>query len=216
MRRSLLLEGLAASLRLPESAVVAPPTPGARGAAASAGGELSDGVFLRLMALPKGKKLLARALRVVYPAPEASQPRRSALVEGEGGELPPLPQRPNLRVVWAALRSLRTLFAGRPGLPEDTLVSAAVAEALAEVLRRLHSPEAVADCLVAVLGGDLDGAPLMDAQPDAVLMPLYAPGACCPCWAALQTVLPALSAVPAGCKAACCTPASVPAAWLAG
>jgi hypothetical protein len=85
------------------------------------------------MSLYKGKRLLARALGVVYPSPEAAAPRHSALVEGD---LPALPQRPNL-----------------------------------------HSPDAVADCLAAVLAGDLDGAPLMDIQPDAVLMPLYAPGA---------------------------------------
>lgn len=166
------MEGLAASLRLPETAVAAPAPAG--GAAAAGGEAAGDGVFLRLMSLYKGKRLLARALGVVYPAPEAAAPRRSALVEGE---LPAVPQHPNLRIVWAALRHLRYLFAGKPGNAEDAAVSAAVATALAEVLRRLHSPDAVADCLAAVLAGDLDGAPLMDAQPDAVLMPLYAPGA---------------------------------------
>ncbi|EFN58497.1 expressed protein [Chlorella variabilis] len=175
-RRSLLLDGLAASLRLPEAAVVAPPTPGA-GAGA---GEMGDGVFLRLMALTKGKKLLARALRVVYPAPEAVQPRqpRSALVDGQlAGGAPPAPHPPNLRVVWAALRSLRFLFSGRPGGAEDVAACSAAAAAAAEVLRRLHSPRAVADCLAAAVGGDLDGAPLLASQPDAVLMPLFAPGA---------------------------------------
>lgn len=163
------MEGLAASLRLPEAAVVGPAPAAAAGAEAA-----GDGVFLRLMSLYKGKRLLARALGVVYPAPEAAAPRHSALVEGD---LPALPQRPNLRIVWAALRHLRYLFAGKPGNAEDATVSAAVATALAEVLRRLHSPDAVADCLAAVLAGDLDGAPLMDTQPDAVLLPLYAPGA---------------------------------------
>lgn len=174
LRRALLMDGLAASLRLPETPVVAPPTPG--GAAAGAAGEFGDGVFLRLMALTKGRKLLARALRVVYPAPEAEPPRRSALVAA-GEELPAAPLRPNLRVVWAALRSLRRLFCGQPCGTEEVAAAAAVAAALAELLRRLHSPQAVADCLAAVLAGDLDGAALMDTQPDAVLLPLYAPGA---------------------------------------
>lgn len=173
MRRALLLEGLAASLRLPEGAVLAPPTPGA---GAAQGGQEGDGVFLRLMQLPKGKKLLARAIRVVYPAPEAAEPHHSALVDGDLPEQLMLPQRPNLRVVWAALRHARALFAGRPGVPEDAAVSGSVASALAEVLRRLHTPQAVADCLAALLAGDLDGAPLLDTQPDAVLLPLYAPG----------------------------------------
>lgn len=172
-RRALLLEGLAASLRLPESPVLAPPTPA--GGAASAEAGQGDGVFLRLMQLTKGKKLLARALRVAYPAPEAAEPRRSALVDGDL-PAPLVPQRPNLRVVWAALRHARALFAGRPAVPEDAAVSGAVAAALAEVLRRLHSPQAVADCLAALLAGDLDGEPLLEAQPEAVLLPLYAPG----------------------------------------
>lgn len=174
MRRALLMDGLAASLRLPETPVVAPPTPGS--AAAGLAGEVGDGVFLRLMALTKGRKLLARALRVVYPAPEAQPSRHSALVAA-GEELPAAPLRPNLRVVWAALRSLRRLFCGQPGGAEDVAASAAVAAALAELLRRLHSPQAVADCLAAVVAGDLDGAPLLDTQPDTVLMPLYVPGA---------------------------------------
>ena len=175
MRRALLLEGLAASLRLPETPVVVPPTPGA---APGAGGEAGDGVFLRLMSLTKGKKLLARAVRVVYPAPEAAAPRHSALVAG--GDVPATPPAhpANLRVVWAALRNLRVLFGGQVGTPEELSACAVVASATAKVLRRLHSPRAVADCLAAVLAGDLDGAPLLDMQPDAVLMPLYAPGGC--------------------------------------
>jgi hypothetical protein len=173
----LLMDGLAASLRLPEGAVAAPPTPGAAASAAAASAEAGDGVFLRLMSVTKGKKLLARALRVIYPAPEAAQPSEEA--EVDNAALPP--QRANLRIVWAALRSLRYLFAGRPGHAEDAAASAAVASAAAEVLRRLHSPQAVADALAAVLAGDLDGAPLLDSQPDAVLMPLYAPGGCSRC-----------------------------------
>lgn len=170
-RRALLMEGLAASLRLPEVAVVAAAAPAAGAEAAG------DGVFLRLMSLTKGKKLLARALRVIYPAPEATAPRHSALVDGDlAAPAPAQWQRPNLRVVWSTLRNLRALFAGRPGVPDDAAATGAVAAALAEVLRRLHSAEAVADCLAAILVGDLDGAPLMDSQPDAVLLPLYAPG----------------------------------------
>lgn len=105
-RRVLLMEGFSVSLRLPEA-------PAAAEAGHKEGGarpELSDGVFLRLMSLPKGKALIARALRLVYPPPEALLP------QGEGQAEAGAPQQqlpPNLRVMWAVMRNLRALFGGR-------------------------------------------------------------------------------------------------------
>ena len=60
----------------------------------------SDGVFLRLMALHKGRVMLARALRLLYPSPEA-EARSSG-----GGPL----RSPPLRLAWALLRNVRVLF----------------------------------------------------------------------------------------------------------
>ena len=51
-RRSLLMDAFASSLRLPDGAL--PP---------AGSGRASDAVFTRLMALHKGRSLLARALR---------------------------------------------------------------------------------------------------------------------------------------------------------
>lgn len=112
-RRVLLMEGFAVSLRLPEAPLAAP----AEGAAAVRA-EMSDGVFVRLMSLPKGKTLTARALRLVYPPSESQQQRAGrggAAGEGEGAvpEAAAAQQPPNLRVVWAVMRNLRGLFSGK-------------------------------------------------------------------------------------------------------
>jgi DNA topoisomerase 2-associated protein PAT1 len=171
-RRALLVDGLAASLRLPET-----PSPGAP---APAGG-LSDGVFLRLLALPKGKNLAACALRLLYP------PQEEAGAAGAGTTAAAAAAKPNLRVLWAVLRNLRSLFGDAPAPPppgsraaaaaaDQVATAAKVAAAAAEALKRLHSPGAVCDALRAITAGDLDGAAQLEANPEAVLMPLFAPG----------------------------------------
>ena len=96
-RRSLLMEGFAASLRLPDTSMlnITHPPPSLDGRM-----ESSDGVFLRLMALHKGRVMLARALRLLYPSLQAE-----ARAMGVG------PVRsPPLRLAWALLRNLRVLF----------------------------------------------------------------------------------------------------------
>jgi hypothetical protein len=108
-RRVLLVEGFAVSLRLPESPVAA-------GEGAKA--EMSDGVFVRLMSLPKGKTLTARALRLVYPPLEkprvgSSQGPLNAEPAQQAAEAPAAQQPPNLRVAWAVMRNLRALFSGK-------------------------------------------------------------------------------------------------------
>lgn len=62
--------------------------------------DTSDGVFLRLMALHKGRVMLARALRLLNPSPEA-EARSSG-----GGPI----RSPPLRLAWALLRNVRVLF----------------------------------------------------------------------------------------------------------
>lgn len=96
-RRSLLMEGFAASLRLPDTSMLstAQPSP-----ASDSKLESSDGVFLRLMALPKGRVMLARALRLLHPSPQA---------EARSIGVGPV-RSPPLRLAWALLRNLRVLF----------------------------------------------------------------------------------------------------------
>ena len=97
-RRSLLMEGFAASLRLPDTSMLNitphPPSP------QDPRLESSDGVFLRLMALHKGRVMLARALRLLYPSPQA---------EARSMGVGPV-RSPPLRLAWALLRNLRVLF----------------------------------------------------------------------------------------------------------
>ncbi|GAB4820628.1 hypothetical protein N2152v2_007674 [Parachlorella kessleri] len=212
-RRVLLMEGFAVSLRLPESPVpskahrtpssdelsAAAAEPGSAGGAGGPSGrpEMGDGVFLRLMSLPKGKTLTARALRLVYPPAAAEGPRsgssqslggggdtpKAAGAAGAGGDQQPQGP-PNLRVVWAVMRNLRALFSGRTSAgrggkdgfaaKDDLAASSKLAVSAASLLRQLPHAHAVCDCLDAVLAGDLDGAGLAGA--DALLMPLLAPG----------------------------------------
>ncbi|MEW5297253.1 MAG: hypothetical protein WDW36_000476 [Sanguina aurantia] len=75
-RRGVLLSGIASSFRLPPTphALPAPrddPTADAAGRSSSSPATVqhSDGVFLRIMTLVKGRDLLARVLRVLRPAP---------------------------------------------------------------------------------------------------------------------------------------------------
>lgn len=96
-RRSLLMEGFAASLRLPDSSMLNTSQPGP---ASDGRLDSSDAVFLRLMALHKGRVMLARALRLLYPSPQA---------EARSMGVGPV-RSPPLRLAWALLRNLRVLF----------------------------------------------------------------------------------------------------------
>lgn len=200
-RRALLMEGFAASLRLPDTSMLnvskAPST--------ETRADTSDGVFLRLMALHKGRVMLARALRLLNPSPEA-EARSSG-----GGPI----RSPPLRLAWALLRNVRVLFtpgglraapgaASRAGddkaaLEEQEIaIMTRTAAAGVQVLRYLDSTRAVCDCMAAIMSGDLipkpkegsaatDGAPPL-LTPIERLLPLshprLSPGAQSPEWVA--------------------------------
>ncbi|KAA6418002.1 MAG: hypothetical protein FRX49_12002 [Trebouxia sp. A1-2] len=158
-RRSLLMEGFAASLRLPDTSMLstAQPSP-----ASDSKLESSDGVFLRLMALPKGRVMLARALRLLHPSPQA---------EARSIGVGPV-RSPPLRLAWALLRNLRVLFTlgglrAAPGAAskvgddkaalerQELEVMTRTAQAAVQVLSRLESTRAVCDCMAAIMSGDL-------------------------------------------------------------
>jgi DNA topoisomerase 2-associated protein PAT1 len=180
-RRALLLEGLAASMRLPDDALVdeeaekkkkkkkkdSKKKKGEDDTAGTGGSiEAGDGVFLRLTTLPKGKALVARALKVIYPPPQSV-----GAVEGI---------EPNLRVLWAVMRNARALFGGRrvaAGKQEDdTAVSAKIATAMIDTISKLHSPQALCSTLEAAMYGDLYvDTKVLKANPEAVLLPLTPP-----------------------------------------
>eukprot|EP00850_Spirogloea_muscicola_P018943 SM000179S03415 [mRNA] locus=s179:199945:203415:- [translate_table: standard] len=117
-RRQLLLEGLATSLQLHDPLMSIGGNPG---------GFKDDPVFLRLVSLPKGRKLVARYLQLLPP----------------GSNL--------LRVViMAVLRHLRFLFGGPQNDPSRTSTSANLANAVATALSTLDL-SALSACLAAVV-----------------------------------------------------------------
>lgn len=104
-RRSALMEGLASSLRLPSTPVLNL-SDADNGPNSSA--PVGDGVFLRLMTLPKGRGLLARMLRRLFSPFESSGAPSSSS---------------QLRILCAVMRNLRSLFGFFP--PEDQIVTVA-------------------------------------------------------------------------------------------
>ncbi|GER56969.1 hypothetical protein STAS_34740 [Striga asiatica] len=118
-RRQILLEGLASSMQLVD--------PLARNGHTVSLSPGDDFVFLRLISLPKGKKLLIRYLEVLPP----------------GGELS--------RVVCMAIcRNLRFLFGNTPADPELSTVVASLARAVSLCVRFLDL-KPLAACLASVV-----------------------------------------------------------------
>ncbi|EIE24972.1 hypothetical protein COCSUDRAFT_83665 [Coccomyxa subellipsoidea C-169] len=172
-RRSLLLQAVTRNLRIPDT----PKLP-AEGAV--------DGVFLRLMALPKGRGMLTRALRLLYAPLSLSETVPGA----------PVADPSSLQIAWALLRNVRTLFgrtsnvgqkgAPRPGAVNEEIAAQAadrdievtsnMAVSAAELLKRLDSGTAVNGCMAALVAGDLLVAPGAGASRADCLLPLYVPG----------------------------------------
>ena len=188
-RRSLLMEALCRALRLPET----PLAPRA-----------SDGVFLRISALRKGRAVVGRGLRLLA-APLA---RRGPGAAGLKTSRP-------LKLVWAVLRCSADLFeadevdddedeeGGADGADPaaaaaraaralaaataraDLDATAAVARRAAEALSCLESPSEAADAMAALAGGSLaeraaaaagGGGQGGGGSPADNLLPLLSPG----------------------------------------
>lgn len=151
-RRRLLLDGLTASLRLPD---------------APSGTPKADTVFCRLMALRKGRILAARALEVTLPPPEERQ-----------RPVPLAPSPPNLVLLWAALRNAPLLWPEEVPAADEAAASIRAASAAAALLAALPSAQHVADAgaALAACAVSNDGKlPALDA-PAAALGPSVAPG----------------------------------------
>lgn len=181
-RRAALMEGMAASFRLPDTTTL----PGAQQAA---GDSASDGVFLRLMTLPKGRTLLASALRRLF------SPYASPTPDEARGGVHAASIRAQARVIWVVMRNLRALFGTLPpvdpvasvaklskeGEAAGTLRAAAmqttanVAVAAGEAIHRLESPQACVEALSAAIAGDLSISGPEGSGAAAELLPLVAP-----------------------------------------
>lgn len=176
-RRALLAVGIAASFRLPDSPRGAPASTSTDDAATPA---LDDGVFLRIMALPKGRTLLARALRTLLAQPPgdtnwaaaaaANHPVSAVEIQGTLG-----PQ----CMLWAMLRNVHRLFSplglqAADAAGEKLLLAAThrLAAAARDAFGKLTTPKQVADALTALMTGVERHQLQPGAGPMDVLLPL--------------------------------------------
>lgn len=168
-RRALLMDGLAASLRLQQPPYLSAAADAAINASSnqqpqgddSEGGEgkahchsAHDGVLQRLLSLRKGRDLLARSLALSVPPQGAHVDRGASWVAVQSPAL-----------VFGLLRNLRAVFRKQPASGQgesrgqsqldDVAVGARVAVAALEVVRHLESPAALAAALAAIVDGDL-------------------------------------------------------------
>lgn len=166
-RRLLLIDGLSASLRLADSPILSSPHTSDSSLVTSKA-TFSDGVFLRLLSLPKGLVLAAQALLQIYPPSDFPHAKQQI--------------QPNLRILWAILRHVGRLFEGQehskssgvkgshtPELTDVEQATSRVAAAVAAVLRRLHDKRSVYNAIVALTHGDL----IKFGSADIQLLPLH-------------------------------------------
>eukprot|EP00798_Chlamydomonas_sp_ICE-L_P012608 gene12608-15834_t len=172
LRRVMLLAGIAESFRLPDSPDGSTPP---QAAAEPATGGRNDGVFLRIMALPKGRGLLAQTLRLLEPpshqanaVDEEEAPAwmdDSTAETGTSASIPTSIKQP-IHLLWAVLRSAGTMFSPQ-GLgvsasagPDAALVAKSMADATSRLATsvsyasvKLQTPEHLVDALTSLLTG---------------------------------------------------------------
>ncbi|KAJ7552615.1 hypothetical protein O6H91_06G111800 [Diphasiastrum complanatum] len=126
-RRQILLEGLAASLHLADPLASNVISNGEAGSGCFGLAGKDDLIFLRLVSLPKGRKLVARYLRLIVPGSELSR-----------------------IVAMAVFRHLRFLFGGPQIDPSATVSSKNLANAVACSVLSMDLPSLSA-CIAAVV-----------------------------------------------------------------
>eukprot|EP00889_Picochlorum_renovo_P000341 jgi/Picre1/27371/NNA_000338.t1 len=129
-RRTLLVEGLASSLRLSEH---------------PQGKVDSDSVFLKLLSRNKGITLAIRAIKITFPPEEMNRDSSTKVT-------------PNYRILWALLRRLGTIYRSEllqnsqnPVQAKEMVESlSSLATAMMDVLSSIKSPHALGDAMVAL------------------------------------------------------------------
>ncbi|KAI8113594.1 hypothetical protein M9435_003592 [Picochlorum sp. BPE23] len=129
-RRTLLVEGLASSLRLSEH---------------PQGKVDSDSVFLKLLSRNKGITLAIRAMKITFPPEEMNRDSSTKVT-------------PNYRILWALLRRLGTIYRSEllqnsqnPVQAKEMVESlSSLATAMMDVLSSIKSPHALGDAMVAL------------------------------------------------------------------
>jgi DNA topoisomerase 2-associated protein PAT1 len=158
-RRAALLGGIAASFRLPDAPTLAPAAAG--DAAAGAAG---DRVFVRILALPKGRSLITKTLKLMFTPPPAVSSKGAAAaaaasVNGSKGDGSSSAAGMGLDVIWALLRNAQLAFGpplvGSVGEAEKRLTDATIALSViaSEMVKRLKKPEEAVACLAAAIVG---------------------------------------------------------------
>lgn len=187
-RRSALLGGIAASFRLPDSPVLP-----AEATAATGG----DGVFIRLMGLPKGRSLVSKTLRLMFsPPPTAGKGSKGGAAPTAAGSMNGVSSEDGSRgggggstksigldVIWALLRNTELTFgpavAASPGSEADrrmTGATVALSAAAAEMMKRLSRAEEAVACLAACNAGLEAAAAAATAAGVSQLLPLFPAG----------------------------------------
>jgi hypothetical protein len=187
-RRAALLGGIAASFRLPNAPTL--PSAADAAAAAAAGG---DGVFIRLMGLPKGRALVNKTLRLMFsPPPSAagkgSKQGAAAAGSGSGAAAEDAAAEDGsksvgLDVIWALLRNAELTFgpavaaaAGSEAERRMTNATVALSAAASEMIKRLSTPDEAVACLAACIAGLEACAAAATAGGASQLLPLFPAG----------------------------------------
>lgn len=158
-RRALLLTGITNSFQVqgrPDgSAAASAMDVDDDGEGAPPSSAVGDGVLLRIMALSKGRKLVARALLAITPP--VAPPASAAAVEDGAAAAPPAT--PPYALLWAALRNAWQLFgpgaSAADAAAEKALVEAtcALAAAARDVISKMPAAEDVVAAAEAFAAG---------------------------------------------------------------
>jgi DNA topoisomerase 2-associated protein PAT1 len=153
-RRAALLGGIAASFRLPDT-----PTLAAAAAGDAAVGAAGDRVFVRILALPKGRSLITKTLKLMFTPPPAASSKGAAAAWGANGSNSDGSSSAGMEVIWALLRNAQLAFGpplvGSVGEAEKRLTDATIALSIitSEMVKRLKKPEEAVACLAAAVAG---------------------------------------------------------------
>ncbi|KAF6262693.1 hypothetical protein COO60DRAFT_1699132 [Scenedesmus sp. NREL 46B-D3] len=180
-RRAALLGGIAASFRLPN----APTLPSAKDGAAAATAAGGDGVFIRLMGLPKGRALVNKTLRLMFSAPPSAAGKggKGAAADAAAACAGGGSKSVGLDVIWALLRNAELTFgpavaaaAGSEAGRRMTNATVALSAAASEMVKRLSAAEEAVACLAACIAGLEACAAATTAAGASQLLPLFPAG----------------------------------------
>ena len=170
-RRAVLLEGISGAFQLPQDAL------------GQAADEVrGDAVFLQVLALSKGRTLLAKTLLRMFTGSAAAVGQKQQQQLQNGSSRVAGAVQPGLPLMWALLRNAHTLFnlgidAAAAAKAEKRLVDSTsqLAAAAAEVVKRLQQPMDAIECLTAFNASVAKAAAAAGEGGDGVLqlLPLF-------------------------------------------